>query len=51
MAQKTSISLNIDGHYYQQVVENINLGVYTTDLKRRILTWNKGAEKITGFSA
>ena len=51
MVKKAIPRIKIDEHYFEQVVENINLGVYTTDRKRRILTWNKGAEKITGFTA
>ncbi len=51
MKTKTKSKINIDGHYFRQVVENVNVGVYTTDRQRRILTWNKGAEKITGYKA
>ena len=33
------------------VLENLSDGVYFVDPSRRILYWNKGAERITGFSA
>lgn len=32
------------------VLENISDGVYFVDQQRRILFWNRGAERITGFS-
>lgn len=34
-----------------QALESMNEGVYITDLDRRILYWNKGAERITGWKA
>ncbi len=43
MKKKINQKIKIDGHYFRQVVENVNVGVYTTDRERRILTWNKGA--------
>lgn len=33
------------------VLNHINLGVYITDLDRRILLWNRKAEEITGYRA
>ncbi|MCD4785501.1 MAG: GAF domain-containing protein [Candidatus Eremiobacteraeota bacterium] len=33
----------------QALIDNVPEGVYTTDANRRILTWNRAAEKITGF--
>lgn len=33
------------------VLENLSDGVYFVDRQRRILYWNKGAERITGFAA
>jgi diguanylate cyclase (GGDEF)-like protein/PAS domain S-box-containing protein len=38
-------------HYYQNVLDNIYDGVYFVDRSRKILFWNKGAERITGYSA
>lgn len=36
---------------YKSLLANIRDGVYFTDLDRRITYWNKGAERITGYSA
>ena len=36
---------------YKQIVDNIYEGVYFVDMERRITYWNKGAERITGYSA
>ncbi|MCE1248783.1 MAG: ATP-binding protein [Firmicutes bacterium] len=33
----------------QTLIDNVPEGVYTTDSQRNILTWNRAAEKITGF--
>ncbi|MCX7991185.1 MAG: sensor domain-containing diguanylate cyclase [Proteobacteria bacterium] len=34
---------------YRVLLENINDGVYFTDVNRKILYWNKGAEELTGY--
>ncbi len=36
---------------YQKLLAHIRDGVYFTDSDRRIVYWNKGAERITGYSA
>ncbi len=36
---------------YKTIVDGIHEGVYFVDLERRITFWNKGAERITGFTA
>jgi diguanylate cyclase (GGDEF)-like protein/PAS domain S-box-containing protein len=36
---------------YRMLLDNLSEGVYFTDTHRRIQYWNKGAERITGFSA
>jgi diguanylate cyclase (GGDEF)-like protein/PAS domain S-box-containing protein len=36
---------------YKSVLDNLYEGVYFVDLERRITYWNKGAERITGYSA
>lgn len=36
---------------YLTIINNLNDGVYFVDLDRRILFWNKAAERITGYSA
>jgi diguanylate cyclase (GGDEF)-like protein/PAS domain S-box-containing protein len=35
--------------FYMDLLDNLSDGVYFTDLERRILYWNRGAERITGF--
>lgn len=37
--------------FYSKVMDNVFEGVYFVDNERRITYWNKGAEKITGFTA
>lgn len=34
-----------------KIFDTIDEGIYLTDRKRRILYWNRGAERITGYSA
>lgn len=36
---------------YKQLLDHVHDGVYFLDLHRTILYWNKGAERITGYSA
>ncbi len=36
---------------YKEILENLYDGVYLVDRERRIGFWNKGAERITGFTA
>ncbi|SHH96744.1 sensor domain-containing diguanylate cyclase [Clostridium grantii] len=36
---------------YKENLENINEGIYFVDNERKITFWNKGAERISGFSA
>jgi diguanylate cyclase (GGDEF)-like protein/PAS domain S-box-containing protein len=36
---------------YREIVQNMHDGVYFVDRERRITYWNKGAERITGYSA
>jgi PAS domain S-box-containing protein len=37
-------------HIYQRLLDNLNEGVYLLDRNRRITYWNKGAEKLTGYT-
>lgn len=37
--------------FYRQIIENMYDGVYIVDPDRRILFWNKAAERISGFPA
>lgn len=39
-----------DNHLYEMVLDSISEGVMTIDRNWRILSWNKAAERITGFT-
>ena len=41
----------LDDYSYRNLLDEMFEGVYCVDLNRVIIFWNKGAEKITGFSA
>ena len=43
--------LVLDVNAIVSVVAQLNVGVYVTDLDRRIILWNPKAEEITGYSA
>lgn len=36
---------------YQQIIANLNEGLYIVDRERKIVFWNSAAEQISGFSA
>jgi len=36
---------------YRNIVENMHDGIYFVDRERRITYWNRGAQRITGYSA
>jgi len=36
---------------YRSIVDNLYEGVYFVDMDRRIIYWNSGAERITGYSS
>lgn len=40
-----------DGNFYKDIVDNLYDGVYFVDRDRVITYWNKGAERIAGYSA
>ncbi|MGB5823655.1 MAG: sensor domain-containing diguanylate cyclase [Proteocatella sp.] len=40
-----------NNEFYRKMLDNIYEGVYFVDENRKITFWNKGAERITGFSA
>lgn len=45
-------AINIDNEsMYFQILDNLSVGVYATDTKRRIFFWNKAAEEISGYKA
>jgi len=41
----------LTNEFHKSVLDNLYEGVYFVDLERRITYWNKGAERITGYSA
>ena len=40
----------MDQSFYEKLLENIYDGVYYVDLEKRITFWNKGAERISGYT-
>lgn len=42
--------MNVDDDFWKTVLDNLHDGVFFVDQERRISYWNKGAERITGFS-
>jgi diguanylate cyclase (GGDEF)-like protein/PAS domain S-box-containing protein len=43
--------MQIDTDSYARIIENLHDGLYFVDTDRVITYWNKGAERITGFSS
>jgi diguanylate cyclase (GGDEF)-like protein/PAS domain S-box-containing protein len=41
----------VDGKFYQDVLDQMSDGVYFVTLDRHITYWNRGAERLTGYSA
>jgi PAS domain S-box-containing protein len=37
--------------FYSKILDNISSGVYFVDKDRVITYWNKGAERLSGFTA
>ena len=44
-------SADLDQSFHETLLDSLYDGVYFVDLNRKILYWNKGAEKLTGYSA
>jgi diguanylate cyclase (GGDEF)-like protein/PAS domain S-box-containing protein len=40
-----------NSEFFKSILNNISDGVYFVDKNRRIVFWNRGAERITGFTA
>ena len=40
-----------DSEFHKAIVDNLHDGVYYVDLHRRITYWNRGAERIAGYTA
>jgi len=43
--------LKLGNDFYKKLLDEFHDGVYFVDRERRIVYWNKGAERITGFAA
>jgi PAS domain S-box-containing protein len=50
-AEKLAGEIALQKQYAENVVRSITDGVYTVDTDNRIVSWNRGAEAITGYSA
>lgn len=42
--------MTLDSTYYKQMLDNLSEAVYCVDNERRILYWNKAAQRLTGYS-
>ena len=47
----SNVLQNLDQSFYATMLDALNDGVYFVNRKRRVLYWNKGAERLSGFSA
>lgn len=43
--------ISVDPGFYKSLLDQMSDGVYFVDLDRRILYWNEGAHRLTGYSA
>lgn len=43
--------MQVDHDFYKKLLDEFYDGVYFVDRERRIIYWNRGAERITGFKA
>lgn len=43
--------METEKNFYKDIIDNLYDGVYFVDRERTITYWNKGAERITGYSA
>ena len=50
-AEKLAGEIALQKHYAENVVRSITDGVFTVDSNNSIVSWNRGAEAITGYSA
>ena len=49
-AEKLAGEIALQKQYAENVVRSITDGVFTVDIHNRIVSWNRGAEAITGYS-
>jgi len=45
------VGINMNGQFYQQLIQHISDGVYYVDRSKNITFWNQAAERITGYSS
>ena len=50
-AEKLAGEIALQKQYAENVVRSITDGVFTVDVENRIVSWNRGAEAITGYRA
>lgn len=50
-SQRTGASIGMQQDLYRRILDSLQEGIYFVDCDRRITYWNKGAERITGYSA
>lgn len=43
--------MDLNDDFYRSLLDNLYDGIYFVDCQRKIIYWNKGAERITGFRA
>lgn len=43
--------MDLDSDFYENLLQNIDEGIYFVDTHHNVIFWNKAAERITGFSA
>lgn len=41
----------LGNRFYKEILDNLDEGVYVLDLQRSISYWNRGAERITGYTS
>lgn len=46
-----SVIVDFSNDIYHTLLDHLDVGVYFVDAQRRILSWNAGAEKITGYKS
>lgn len=45
------VLMDLDDGYYKKILDNLYDGIYFIDRDKKIIYWNKGAEKHTGYRA
>lgn len=49
-AERTKETISLNEKFYKHLLDNLHDGVYFVDRNRMITYWNRGAERITGYS-